>query len=122
MDRDEKRMLSSMSQSLQLIAKALGAVNTNLADMGRILKQLQPAQEPTSETLMTPREWMALEGINFGMVPEDEFRLISREQFFGMMREVLRNGPPTVQDSNQLPIPGVVDESGKRWEDREDTP
>lgn len=28
------------------------------------------------------------------------------------------DGPPIVEDANQLPLPGVVDESGKRWEDQ----
>lgn len=121
MNNDEKRMLNRVASALEKIAKTLEAINTNIVQIGQGLNT-------SSDLMLTPREWMKREGINFGIKPEDEIRLITRERFFqqGFMAvthfqnalRVLRDGPPIVEDANQLPLPGVVDESGKRWEDR----
>lgn len=111
MDSDEKRMLNRIATALDKIAKTLDAINTNIVQIGR-------GFDSASDLMLTPREWMKREGINFGIKPEDETRPIARGAFFQMMRTVLRDGPPVVEDANQLELPTIVDESGKRWTDQ----
>lgn len=107
MNNDEKRMLNRVASALEKIAKTLEAINTNIVQIGQGLNT-------SSDLMLTPREWMKREGIK----PEDEIRLITANDSFQNALRVLRDGPPIVEDANQLPLPGVVDESGKRWEDR----
>lgn len=108
MNNDEKRMLNRVASALEKMAKTLEAINTNIVQIGRGL-------DFSSDLMLTPREWMKREGINFGIKPEDESRLIARDRFFQMMREVLRDGPPIVEDSNQLILPQIVADPNKRW-------